>query len=228
VSSGIVYEFVRYYMAIGFRVIFYDRAGGHMSPQLAALKDSALASQSLPDEEDRQYFVYKNYTMLEVMAHGLATQHELCSASGDRNRSSHSRRSGRGRHRSRNAAVTVSTTGETPKDYIGQADFDKTLTYTQCRRDAFSLWDIENVLVVDFDEFVVCPVAAKAGQPLTAMRQRKYLRELVTAETAKNSTAIVFLQRVPINTTTAGQLNCMYDKIKRGESIFNCYGGSST
>jgi hypothetical protein len=209
-----------------------------MSPQLAALKDTALASQSLPDEEDRQYFVYKNYTMLELFAHGLTTQNELCLAPVSRNRSSlHSAhqhiRHGRGHHRNRNAAVTVSTTGESAKDHIPRTDSDKIITYTQCRHDAYSLWDIENVLVVDFDEFVVCPDAAGltgagtggSGQPLTAMGQRKYLRELVTAETAKNSTAIVLFQRVPVNTTSMGQLNCMYDKIKRGESIFNCYGG---
>lgn len=42
---------------------------------------------------------------------------------------------------------------------IIRSDFDKRLTLTQCRYSAKQLYGIEEVLVVDFDEFLYCPRA---------------------------------------------------------------------
>jgi hypothetical protein len=67
VTKTMANEFVRYYLRLGFRVIFYDRAGGHMSPQLKQQLAESEESQKSPNTEDREYFVCKNFTMLEAL-----------------------------------------------------------------------------------------------------------------------------------------------------------------
>ena len=45
---------------------------------------------------------------------------------------------------------------------------DKVLTLTHCRFEAKAVYNIENVMVIDFDEFLHCPVVnptAKVTQP---------------------------------------------------------------
>jgi hypothetical protein len=203
VNMEMINEFVKYYMLIGFRVIFYDRAGGHMSPKLKQLLDESKESQKKPDAADRKYFVYKDFTILESL---LSTANV---SSAVRNGAHYDNTEVGGDAQNRRASINI----------------DKILTFTQCRHEAEALWGIGNVLVVDFDEFLVCPAP---GVPITAPAQKHYIKSLIANETANGKSVLLLHQRTTANTTSKSQVACMAERVRTGRSIFQCYAGYAT
>jgi hypothetical protein len=214
VTNTIVSEFVRYYLRLGFRVIFYDRAGGHMSPQLKQQLAESNESQKGPNAEDRKYFVYKDFTMLEAL---VSTSTAANSANKSRVRDNTTEAV------ARNQQYYDNTDNSGRKWQLRfTTDVDKIVTFSQCRHEAQAMWGIGNVLVVDFDEFLVCPAP---DVPITAAGQRQYIQSLVAKESALGRSFLLFHQRIPANTTAAlSQVACMLEKMKTaGGSIFQCY-----
>jgi hypothetical protein len=203
VNMEMINEFVKYYMKIGFRVIFYDRAGGHMSPKLKQLLDESIESQKKPNPEDRKYFVYKDFTMLEAL---LSTANVSSTV------------------RSEQHYDNTEVGGDSQKRR-SHINADKIVTFSQCRHEAEAMWGIGNVLVVDFDEFLVC---SAPDVPITAAGQKQYIRSMIANETANGRSTLLFHQRTTANTTAMGQVACMEDKVKKGGSIFQCYAGYET
>lgn len=95
---------------------------------------------------------------------------------------------------------------------------DKVQTLTHCRFEASSMYGIEDVLVVDFDEFLYCPEA-----DATAEAQGKYLSNYFMDKRNNGLEQIEFAQRV-IGNKTDNPRDCVVEKQKRGLSIYDCFG----
>ena len=103
-------------------------------------------------------------------------------------------------------------------------DDDKTATLTHCRFEAKTLYNSDNVLVADFDEFLHCPSAA-----LNYESQRSYMNTLMATYRGKEIDELVFLQVWVAANLHDGKyvsiLDCVRDHVNRTVSIIDCYGG---
>ena len=94
---------------------------------------------------------------------------------------------------------------------------DKVLTLTHCRFEAKALYNIDKILVVDFDEFLYCP---KGGS--TATSQRNYIQKFVR-HTEYNGFDQLEMTQTWVGNLTISPRDCMLQKTKSGESIFKCF-----
>ena len=98
-------------------------------------------------------------------------------------------------------------------------NWDKTLTNTHCRFELkTSPQQTQNVLVVDFDEFMYCPEA----EP-TFSAQRKHVHSMIRHHEYMKFGQIGFPQRW-IMTRTDNPKQCMKEQASKGESVFYCFG----
>ena len=98
---------------------------------------------------------------------------------------------------------------------------DKVLTLTHCRFEVKASFGIENVLVVDFDEFLYCP-AAEGGVDSTIREQTIFLHHFIDDLASRGIQQIVFPQRQTLN-LTASPRDCMLQKVKKNRSLFECF-----
>ena len=98
-----------------------------------------------------------------------------------------------------------------------KADQDKLATLTHCRFEAKALYNIENTLIVDMDEFLYCPHthATYKAQKLAIDRSIKYYTNLGYDQ-------IAFSQNKVINRTD-DTFRCLRNVLLKNLSIFNCY-----
>lgn len=94
---------------------------------------------------------------------------------------------------------------------------DKTLTLTHCRFEARALYGLVDVMVVDFDEFVLCPQVAPDPRA-----QAHYFSRLITDAHHASVDQLLLLQRLPMN-KTASPRDCVVANARRGHSIFDCF-----
>ena len=136
-------------------------------------------------------YVYKNYTMMGLL----------------------DRRAGAGLRYDNTELRDDGTDAHHRWRYQGN---DKVMTLTQCRFEAKALHGIEDVLVIDFDEFLYCSVA----EP-TASAQRAFIKGLVVRLKAQRFNQVTFPQRLTANTTSS-VIGCMMSRVAKGQSVLGC------
>ena len=99
-------------------------------------------------------------------------------------------------------------------DIIGH---DKSATLTQCRFDANSVYNITNIIVADFDEFLYC--RKTTPKPID---QINYIQNILTKMKSSDIDQVTFPQRIIANLTNSAR-DCMIDKVKNKLSIFTCF-----
>lgn len=108
---------------------------------------------------------------------------------------------------------------ETTKPVLREIqDWDKTLTNTHCRFEVKATQKIQNVLVVDFDEFLYCDEAKP-----TFTDQKRNIHIMLKNLHSLSFGQISFPQRWII-TRTDNPRSCMINNSKNGQSVFDCFG----
>ena len=96
---------------------------------------------------------------------------------------------------------------------------DKTLTLTHCRFEAKSVYGLDDVISIDFDEFFYCHQAS----PLSISSQHQYIHSLFHYMKSIGQDQLSASQRILMNMTSS-VTNCLNDKIANLKSIFECFG----
>jgi hypothetical protein len=94
---------------------------------------------------------------------------------------------------------------------------DKTLTLTHCRFEAKAVFGIDNVLAVDFDEFLYCPQGG-----FDPKVQARYINAYVKYHRENNVDQITIPQRFVANRTESVR-KCVTEKVLKGQNIFTCF-----
>lgn len=190
-NGAILLEWIRYYSSIGFKVLVYDRDGANFHH---IYNSSYGASQNIRIPRGR--LVYHPYTirgLLDASRKGLTYD---------------------------NTEGEISNDIEAENQRVGRFEsqgHDKVQTLTHCRFEAKALYSIDIVLVVDYDEFLYCPVV-----PPTARAQGGWINNYLTHMKAIGVSQVEFTQRVVVN-KTASPRDCVVDKASKGQSIFDCF-----
>lgn len=104
---------------------------------------------------------------------------------------------------------------------ISYNDHDKELTYSLCRFEAQALYGIHRILVVDYDEFLVCRGLAKADDnPLSkdSLKHAQFIRNLIRMREDTNGDSIAFLKTsLLMNWHNQSASNCVRDQIRKTE-----------
>jgi hypothetical protein len=190
-NGAILLEWIRYYSSIGFKVLVYDRDGANYQH---IFNSSYGVSQNI--RIPRGKLVYHPYTirgLLDASRKGLTYDNTEAEILNDKQADDQRR----GRFESQG--------------------HDKVQTLTHCRFEAKALYNIDTVLVVDYDEFLYCPVV-----PPTARAQGGWINNLLSHMKAIGVSQLEFTQRVVLNKTESPR-NCVVDKASKGESIFDCF-----
>jgi len=221
-NGVMMFEWTRYYLRQGYRVHIYDRDGTNAQ---------YLFNQGMPGgwhdflpagEKGRKYhggastgnfdwdkLVYHNYTMLSVVdstTDGVMYDNTEGVVPGEDLPAEAKKKGG------------PNAMGAEERKWL--TDRDKSLTFTQCRMEVDAIWGIQDVLTVDFDEFLYCPEA-----PATPQDQYDFIHNKVNEERDKGIHSIQIYQRVPTNTTDLLPRECMLKVLENGDaSIFECYG----
>ena len=190
VNSAFLAEFVRYYSNVGFKVFVYDRDGSNYNSLFKRSKYKTYQNISMKNL-DISYHPYTIRSMLDPSMKDMKYDNFMLYSKGQY----------------KNV--------DTRRDI---QNHDKTLTYSHCRFEAKALYGIDNILVVDSDEFVYCP-----NQPATIEGQKKHIHYTIQNQINKGFDQFGFLQSNVANRTD-NSLQCGIDKIKSGFSIFDCYG----
>ena len=191
-NGAILLEWIRYYAVLGFKVLIYDRDGAN-SHHIFGSKYGESQKIRIP----KGRLVYHPYTIRGILDP-----------------------SSKGLHYDNTETILQNEDGE-DNLRLGRYEsqgHDKVQTLTHCRFEAKALYGIENVLVVDFDEFLYCPVVAA-----TAKAQSGWINQYFMHMKNLGVSQIEFTQRFVGNKTLSPR-NCVIDKTKRGESIFDCFG----
>jgi hypothetical protein len=197
VNGAMIYEWVRYYSLLGFKVYVYDRDGANKD----YIYNSAYGKAN--DQQGNAWtanIVYHPNTALSILDKNPRIVHYDSAIQSNQNNSYQLR---------------------LDNDYL---DDDKTFTLTLCRFEASALDGSTRVLVADSDEFLYCPNGASsfAGQRHhitniidkyadNGVSQILYLQLTTAAKLA--------------NGTYTEVIDCLSDIVKKGKSIFDCYAG---
>lgn len=191
-NGAMLLEWIRYYTLLGFKVLIYDRDGAN-SHHIFGSKYGESQKIRFPSGR----LVYHPYTIrgiLDLSSKGLRydnTEIEL-----NNNHGADNLRLGR----------------------FESQGHDKVQTLTHCRFEAKALYGIENVLIVDFDEFLYCPIV-----PSTIKAQSDWIHRYFQRMKNEGINQIEFTQRVVGNKTTSPR-DCIIKKTIDGQSIFDCFG----
>jgi hypothetical protein len=98
-----------------------------------------------------------------------------------------------------------------------EQDLDKTLTLTHCRFELKSAYQIETVLILDYDEFLFVPGVSS----LSNLRQN--MDKLINIAKLEGVEQSMFLQRW-VAPKELPPRNCLMQQAKNGSSIFDCFG----
>lgn len=94
---------------------------------------------------------------------------------------------------------------------------DKTQTYSHCRFEANVVYGIDNIIVIDYDEFLYFD-----SQSTTLSKQKEEI--FLNLQNAKTNGVDQFVlqQRVPANNSVSIR-DCVLEKTKHNDSLFDCY-----
>ncbi len=197
-NSWMVYEFIRYYSRMGFLVMMYDRQGENLNninkyydfEEQYGLHSNGQRSRrttnsnSINDneDEDKSPWYLRYYDFTIFQLLRLYPKNIVFNnKDGMLNRA------------------------------IVKSDFDKRLTLTQCRQTVKQLYGIEEVLVIDFDEFLYCPQSYA-----NALAQEKYFDEYMAHMKNKGIDQFVVKQRVVVSKDD-DMKTCLYSQYHRNE-----------
>jgi hypothetical protein len=194
-NGAILFDWVRYHTALGIKVIIYDRDGSNRRH----LFDSAYGRAMKYDTD--------KVSSLNVVYHPFTIRGLL-----DETR--------KGMRYDNTELKDEKKTAD--EDAFFRSRFesqghDKTQTLTHCRFEAKALYGIDNVLVIDFDEFLYCPPGGT-----TAKSQGDYIRRLVHLHRVQGIEQLTIPQRFVGNMTSSPR-NCVVSRAKQGKSIFDCF-----
>ena len=82
------------------------------------------------------------------------------------------------------------------------------------------MYGIETVLVIDSDEFLLCPTA-----DITITAQRNAVQQMIELDVMKGYEQLLLLQVVASNRTD-NLMQCMTNVVKKGQPIFDCFAHS--
>jgi len=91
------------------------------------------------------------------------------------------------------------------------------LTLTHCRFEAKAVHNIDTVLVVDFDEFLFCPIAHAAPRA-----QATFFHNFVQYHHGRGVEQVMLPQRL-VSNTTASTRDCIVERVKADKSFFSCF-----
>lgn len=91
------------------------------------------------------------------------------------------------------------------------------MTLTHCRFEAKAVFGIDNILVVDFDEFLFCPQGG-----VDPKSQSKYINSYVQYHREFDVDQITIPQRYIANRTLSVR-KCVTDKVRDGQNFFTCF-----
>ena len=211
-NQAMIFEFLRYYTALGMKVFVYDRDGAnirgvfdsaysHVHFNLNPNSNLKLSEGDMSRINSRQQIerimrnvVYRNYTIQSLLL-PLANE------------------------RSDMEVITWSQEVLT--------DHDKMLSYAQCRFEAKAAFGIHQAIVVDFDEFLYCK-AAKSDPSSQAVFMQQYLEsmraegkdQIMVGKTTVASRAAAF------GMTMLDCVNTEIDKNKKERAISNSLGNN--
>lgn len=97
---------------------------------------------------------------------------------------------------------------------------DKVNTLTHCRFEARALFNIDSVIVADFDEFLFCSNADSSISSLSS-----YIHKHVNSRNGVSFDQLTFPQVITAN-KTSNIRDCVVAKTKLNESLFDCYAAS--
>ena len=200
VSGAMIFEWVRYYSLLGFKVFIYDFNGANRK---AIFNSPYALSQKQQGKNWIMNVVYHPFTVM-----GLMSKHKNMSVAefnpevtplGQENREDH---------------LTILET----------FDSDKVATLTHCRFEASAVGGHDDVLVADYDEFFYCPLATT-----TFRSQRYFTQNLISKYKGSGLGAIIIYQMWMSYKRNDGKyalpLDCLFDKVQNKTSIFECYAG---
>jgi hypothetical protein len=227
VNKHILLQWVAYYKNLGFKVLIYDRGGHHDSAQLKALVRGSAKDRNRKTggngggvTTDR-HIHYNTYTVLDMLSTGCGDTHNHGHVDAAATACK--------RDTNRDAPSTLMGNKRTIADPAKQryiADIDKVLTLTHCRHELNARWGITDVLVADFNEFLLCRPLHRAS--LTHRGQAQFLRTMIDALRARGKKYGLIHPRIPASSTleVTGEtpVECLSRSIRRNESIFSCYG----
>lgn len=188
-NSWMVYEFIRYYSRMGFLVMMYDRQGDNL-------------------ESINKYYDFEEQ-------YGLNSRGHQKSINGDEEESPWNLRyydfTIFQLLRLYPKNIVFNNKDGMLNRAIVKSDFDKRLTLTQCRQTVKQLYGIEEVLVIDFDEFLYCPQSKSS-----ALLQEQYYDEYMAHMKNKGIDQFVVKQRV-VASKQEDMKTCLYSEYQRNE-----------
>jgi hypothetical protein len=196
VNDALLREWIRYYLKLGLKVIIYDNNGNHFNAIYSDIDGAALERNSYVKSP---HLIYYNYSMRPKLD---PTLHHTKPARYDNEEMN---------KRPNSHEELMSRT----QRYFRQGD-DKMLTFTQCRFEALAAYGIEHVIVVDFDEFLICPTDANAEN------QSGFLHEMVQSSIDERVDQMTFSQQSMLN-KTEDPLQCMVQAANNHKSPLECF-----
>lgn len=189
-NGAMIYEWVRYHAKLGMRVIMYDRDKANWQ---YIFNSSYAASLGLAKKLELDYHGYTMRGLLDPSRAGFHYD---------------------------NTEADVDLKGPALKDrknrYENQGH-DKVLTLTHCRFEAKAVYNIDTVLVVDFDEFLYCPIAHAAPRA-----QATFFHNFVQYHHGRGVEQVMLPQRL-VSNTTASTRDCIVEKVKSNKTFFSCF-----
>lgn len=195
-NGAIVFEWVRYYALMGFKVYVYDKGGLNRKHIFNSKYGNLQKQQDLAWISQVVYRPYTVFGKLETWRSKLTFD-------------------------STNLANSSNKEAARIVEYL---DNDKTATLTLCRFEASNEHGADNVIVADFDEFLFCPNAARtfAGQKyfvrnlISKYRSQGYGQLIFLQMWAAARLA---------GGMYSSPRECLIDMVRNGDSIFNCFTG---
>jgi hypothetical protein len=217
INNILLYEFIRYHSHLDFQLLIFERQGGAHYSSLShhpyvLLQEAVTRDKpgSIPRSRSRsttrfdemmKHVDYYNYTVLQKLLPGL----DYYKASQvDRNKLSKT---------------------------IVLGDIDKRLTYTYCRFVAKQRYHIEDVFILDYDEFLYCPrvvpTRSTRDTPDSEIRdspdsvtrlQRSYIDSYFAYMKAKGIEQLIMKQRV-VASKTNNMTDCLLQEIHRSSTL---------
>jgi hypothetical protein len=197
VNGAMLYEWVRYYSILGFKVYVYDRYGANRHFIYNSTYGNANNQQGTDWLSNIVYIKHTVFSLLDKT--NPVPQFD-------------------------NAIFKDLSNEEQLLNDVSYLDDDKTATLTHCRFETGAIDGSYQVLVADYDEFLYCPNGASsfAGQRHFVHK----MMERYTADEVNQIIFLQHYSSDKLEGGKYGTvLDCLTDKVRLGHSIFDCYAG---
>lgn len=225
VQGAILFEWTRYHLALGFKVVIYDRYGSHKQDLFNEYNRKYNGGQENGNKSsvrNWENLIYHNYTMLQVIDRSI-------------NRVTYDNTEAIENKLKTTEQQTLKSVNKETERLIAHAqsliwqrmhitDLDKILTLSHCRMELDTIWGIGNVLASDPDEFVHCSENT-ANPGSLSDPESQYIRILkeVNDGKAAGRASIRFVQKQPTNATKDYPLECVKKRLIENKSILSCW-----